>query len=149
MPAPANLFGRACQTPTSAAEPRRAIRLTARNLTRDTLLATYVVVADRGPERRKGLLGRASMDPQEGLWIIPCEAVHTIGMRFPIDVVYLDRDNLVLKVRRHIAPWRLSACLSAYSILELAVGIIDSSHTCPGDMLSLSAPTQAPLFSPE
>jgi uncharacterized membrane protein (UPF0127 family) len=79
-------------------------------------------VADRGATRRKGLLGRDGLSAGEGLWILPCEAVHTFCMRFPIDLVYLDRKHQVKKVRSDVRPWRLSACLSAHSVLELASG---------------------------
>src|ERR1039457_3053019 len=63
------------------------LRLQIFNLTRQTVLATSLEVADSGPKRNKGLLGRDRLARGEGLWIVPCEAVHTFGMRFPIDLV--------------------------------------------------------------
>jgi len=108
------------------------------NVTRQTVLADCVDVADRGEKRRKGLLGREQLALGEGLWILPCEAVHTVGMRFPIDLVYLDRQHRVKKIKSAVPPWRLSACLSAHSILELAAGAIRNSQTKPGDQLELS-----------
>ena len=110
-----------------------------RNLTRQVELADCVVVADHGAKRRKGLLGREALSPGEGLWIVPCEAVHTFGMRFSIDLVYLDRDKRVKKVRNSVPPWRLSACLSAHSVLELASGSIRRTHTKRGDLLEFSS----------
>ncbi|MGB0125511.1 MAG: DUF192 domain-containing protein, partial [Silvibacterium sp.] len=74
----------------------------------------------------------------EGLWIIPCESVHTFFMKFPIDLVYLDRSKLVKKVTSNVPPWRLSACLSAHSIIELPSGTIHSTRTVPGDQLDFS-----------
>ncbi|MGA2220107.1 MAG: DUF192 domain-containing protein, partial [Terracidiphilus sp.] len=74
-------------------------------------------VADTGAKRSKGLLGRKGLAPGEGLWIVPCESVHTIGMQFPIDLVYIDRKKRVKKIRSAVPPWRLSACLSAHSII--------------------------------
>jgi uncharacterized membrane protein (UPF0127 family) len=114
------------------------LRLKVLNLTRRTILATSVEVADHSAARRKGLLGRGSLSVGEGLWIIPCESVHTFGMRFPIDLVYLDRNKTVKKVRSAVPPWRLSACLSAHSVIELASGTIRSTETCPGDKLEFS-----------
>jgi uncharacterized membrane protein (UPF0127 family) len=118
-------------------EPER--RLKVANLTRQTVLASSVEVADRGPKRSKGLLGRNGLSPEEGLWIVPCEAVHTFGMRFPIDLVYLDRDKRVKKVRSAVPPWRLSACLSAHSIIELAAGAAIAARTIRGDQLQFSS----------
>ena len=108
------------------------------NLTRQAVLAERVEVADRGARRSKGLLGRNGLEPGEGMWIVPCEAVHTFGMRFPIDLVYVDSNKRVRKVRSAVSPWRLSACLSAHSVIELAVGTIRTTKTEPGDSLEFS-----------
>lgn len=108
------------------------------NRTRGTILAEKVETADRGATRRKGLLGRDRLPPGEGLWIVPCESVHTLFMRFPIDLVYLDRNKRVRKVRSGVRPWRLSACLSAHSIIELASGAVHASKTQSGDTLEFS-----------
>ena len=113
-------------------------RLKILNLTRQTVLADCVEVADHGATRRKGLLGRTTLPAGDGLWIVPCESVHTFGMKFPIDLVYLDRKKKVKKVRSGVPPWRLSACLSAHSVLELASGTIHTTQTRPGDMLEFS-----------
>jgi uncharacterized protein len=109
------------------------------NLTKQMELACCVEVADHGAKRRKGLLGRERLPAGEGLWIVPCEAVHTFGMRFAIDLVYVDRNMRVKKVKSNVPPWRLSACLSAHSVLELASGTICMTQTKPGDILAFSA----------
>jgi uncharacterized membrane protein (UPF0127 family) len=113
-------------------------RLKIWNLTRQAVLAHSVEVADRGATRRKGLLGRSCLPFGEGLWIVPCESVHTFWMKFPIDLVYLDRHRKVKKVRSGVGPWRLSACLSAHSVLEFASGTIDKTQIKPGDKLEFS-----------
>jgi uncharacterized protein len=122
-------------------------RLTITNLSRDTVVARCVELADRGAKRRKGLLGRSGLSPEEGLWIVPCEAVHTFGMKFSIDLIYLDRNMQVKKVRSNVPPWRLSACLSAHSVIELAPGTILKTGTAPGDRLGScsAAPVPEPL----
>lgn len=114
------------------------VRMQVLNLTRHTALATCLEVAGTGKNRRRGLLGRESMAFGEGLWIVPCEAVHTFFMRFPIDLVYLDRDKRIRKLTRDVAPWRLSACLSAHSVLELPAGTLRSTQTELGDALEFS-----------
>ena len=118
------------------------------NLIRKTHLASNVEIAGSGGKRTKGLLGRKSLAPGEGMWIVPCEAVHTFGMQFPIDLVYLDRGLRIKKLRSSVAPWRLSACLSAHSILELPAGTIRESQSQPGDLLEFS-PAEAKTLSRE
>jgi len=108
------------------------------NLTRNTILASSVEVAGSGPRRSKGLLGRKGLEPGTGLWIVPCEAVHTFWMQFPIDLVYLDRNLRIRKLRSSVGPWRMSACMAAHSVIELAPGAIRDSKTEPGDVVELS-----------
>jgi len=123
---------------TSPQKPNPDTRLHVLNLNRGTVLATCLEVANTGPKRNKGLLGRKGLAPGEGLWIVPCESVHTFFMQFPIDLVYLDRNNRIRKVRSSVPPWRLSVCLSAHSILELPSGTIRESQTQAGDMLEFA-----------
>lgn len=108
-----------------------------RNQTRNTLLAESAEVADTPSKRNTGLLKHQRLDPGHGMWIVPCKAVHSFWMKFAIDLVYLDRRKRVRKVRPSLVPWRLSGCLPAYSVLELPVGVIESSGTQPGDQLIL------------
>src|SRR5438477_5905791 len=111
--------------------------LQVRNCERGTVLATRLALADSAPKRSKGLLGREGLDSGEGLWIVPCESVHSFFMRFAIDLVYLDRGHRVRKVRHRMVPWRVSACLTAHSILELPAGIVEASGTQAGDQLQI------------
>ena len=113
-------------------------RLQVVNLTRQTVLADRLEVADHGANRRKGLLGRNGLSPGEGLWIKPCEAVHTFCMRFAIDLVYVDRKHRIRKVRSNVRPWRMSACLTAHSVIELPSGTIQATQTQAGDRLEFS-----------
>jgi uncharacterized membrane protein (UPF0127 family) len=110
-------------------------RLEVVNLTRGTVLATKLEVANTGAKRNKGLLGRKDLGAGEGLWIIPCESVHTFFMQFAIDLIYLDRKHRIRKVRSNMRPWRISVCLSAHSILELPAGVIGESQTKRGDQI--------------
>ena len=108
-----------------------------RNQTRDTILGDSVEVADTSEKRRNGLLKHTSLEPGSGLWIVPCESVHTFFMKFPIDLVYLDKQQRVRKVRHAVPAWRLSACLTAHSILEFPAGTARQTGTLPGDELSI------------
>ena len=94
-------------------------------------------------ERGKGLLGREGLGPGEGLWIVPCESVHTFFMRFAIDLVYIDRKNRVRKVRHAVGPWRMSACLLAHSVIELPAGTVAATGTVRGDLLEFSPASES------
>lgn len=88
-------------------------------------------------DRMKGLLGRKSLHDGESLWIKPCNSVHTIGMRFPIDVIFLDKKNRVLAIKKNLQPNRLTPIyFKATSVLELPCGIIDTTLTNIGDEIA-------------
>jgi uncharacterized protein len=110
--------------------------LQAINLNQQTRLAARVRVADTFFSRLIGLLGRRSLKEGEGLWIKPCNGVHTVGMRFPFDVVFLDDQNRVIKTRSGLGPFRVCrGGRHAQSVLELSMGTIERSHTEPGDQI--------------
>lgn len=124
------------------------VRLHITNLTRQVEIGDRIEIADNGVRRRKGLLGRSDLAPGEGLWIVPCEAVHTFGMQFPIDLVYLDRSSRVVKTRTQVKPGRLSACFSAHSVVELPPGTVRSTLTEAGDQLQLIKDTFSDTSAP-
>jgi uncharacterized membrane protein (UPF0127 family) len=112
-------------------------KLKIRNRTRDSIVATEADVADTSKKRRVGLLKHERLESGQGLWIAPCEAIHTFGMRFPIDVLFLDRRRKVVKTRKNMRRGRIALCLWAHSVLELPAGAIDATTTEPGDELEL------------
>lgn len=110
----------------------------ARNRSTGRTLAARVRLADTPATRSKGLLGRDRLDPEEGLWIVPCPMIHTFFMRFAIDVVFLDRRLRVVRVLERLKPWRLSPwVLRAHSVLELAGGALDGGVSV-GDELEIA-----------
>jgi hypothetical protein len=113
------------------------LKILVRNQTRQTVLADRAEKADTSAKRRVGLLHHKSLAPGEGLWIVPCESVHTFFMKFPIDLVYLDKRLKVRKVRHAVPAWRLSACLTAHSVLELPAGLAVETGTVVGDEFSI------------
>jgi uncharacterized membrane protein (UPF0127 family) len=113
------------------------LKILVRNQTRRTVLADAAEVADSSAARRVGLLKRTRLDPGKGLWIVPCESVHTFFMKFSIDLVYLDRHHTVRQVRHRMPPWRVSVCLAAHSILELPAGTVEATGTRRGDQLQI------------
>lgn len=110
--------------------------LRARNVTRETIVAERVEVAATSEDRRRGLLGRTGFDAGTGLWLVPCEWVHMFGMRFAIDIVVLDRKDVVVGVQEALRPGRVGKLFwRAHSTLELPLGTIRSSGTAKGDRI--------------
>ena len=109
------------------------------NVTKKTWLATKVRKADNFLTRLVGLLKRTNLGPEEALWLIPSKGIHTIGMKFPIDVVFLDKSNKVLGIISGLVPFRISGVrLWGHSVLELPKGTLKKSRTEVGDELEIS-----------
>jgi len=101
------------------------------------MLADRAQIADTSRKRKTGLLKHAGLERGEGLWITPCEGVHTAGMKFPIDVLFLNKKRKVVKIREAMPRWRLALCLWAHSVLELPSGTAAATATTSGDQLEL------------
>ena len=118
------------------------------NRTREAYLATELAIADTRWTRLRGLLGLAADDFRNGsgLWIIPCHGVHTLGMGFPIDVIYLDRALTVIDVQPAVRPWRFAPVRrQAASVLELPCHIVAETKTTIGDKIEIILPKANPL----
>ena len=106
------------------------------------VIASPVECAFTSAARRQGLLGRDGLQSGSALVISRSNAVHTIGMRFPIDIVFVDRGGLVKKVVRNVQPWRMAACMTASAVIEMPAGTVLAGALEPGDQLSVRS--QAP-----
>ncbi|HWF37402.1 MAG TPA: DUF192 domain-containing protein, partial [Candidatus Acidoferrales bacterium] len=107
-----------------------------------TFVATEAIVADSYLRRLIGLLGKTQRWARfgTGLWIVPSRGVHTIGMLFPIDLIFLNKQKEVVHVEEHVRPFRISkVSLKASSVLELPVHTIYRSGTKVGDRFEISA----------
>src|SRR5579863_9489232 len=110
------------------------------NQTRQRFLATDLSVADTHWTRLRGLLGTRKDDFRNGcgLWIRPCRGVHTLAMRFPIDVLYLDCAGTVVHVEHNLQPWRFSPVrMQATSVLELPSHTVARTGTALGDRIEI------------
>lgn len=110
------------------------------NQTRQAYLATALAVANTHWTRLRGLLGLRSRDFRNGygLWIVPCHGVHTLGMAFAVDVVYLDDAMTVIHVQRDLRPWRFAAVRArAASVLELPCRTAAETRTAVGDKIEI------------
>ena len=111
------------------------------NHTRQVFLATDLAVAQTHWTRLRGLLGASEDDFRNGrgLWIRPCRGVHTLAMRFPIDVLYLDCAGTVVHVEHNLQPWRFSPVrMQAASVLELPSHTVARTGTAVGDSIEIS-----------
>jgi len=111
------------------------------NRTRQAYLATALAVADTHWTRLRGLLGLSASDFRNGrgLWIVPCHGVHTLGMGFPIDVVYLNEALTVIHVQHDLQPWRFAPVrIEAASVLELPCRTAAETGTAVGDKIEIT-----------
>jgi uncharacterized membrane protein (UPF0127 family) len=108
-------------------------------------IASDVELAVTSAQRRRGLLGRDHLAASAALMLSPCWAIHTAFMRFPIDVVFVDKRGRVVRVVHDLVPWRLAASFRALSVIEFAGGSLRTRDLRPGDELSLlpETPQQA------
>lgn len=107
------------------------------NATKKTLLADRCHFANTVLKRMIGLLNRRRLEPGEALLIDRCYGIHTFGMRFPIDVLFLDHDLRVLRVVEALPPYRTCAVKRAVYVLELPIGSVRTSQTEQGDQIQL------------
>lgn len=113
------------------------------NLTQQSFLSLNLKRADSSLKRLRGLLGRMRLRSDEGLWLVPSQGIHTIGLLFPIDVIYLDARFRVIHLVEHLGPLRIGPLrLDSSSVLELPTRTIYSSNTQLGDCLLICSPEE-------
>ena len=114
----------------------RFVRVT--NTTRGTVVAERVQLASDPWSRFWGLMGRAGLEANSGVLITPCSSIHMFFMRFPIDVVFLDNNNVVVKIVHGIKPWRTAMGGGGKKALELPAGAAAAAGIESGDLLDFS-----------
>jgi uncharacterized protein len=113
--------------------------ITVTNETRGTIIGDQITIADTSLSRMVGLLGQRGVDAGGGLWIKPSSGVHTFFMRFPIDVIGLDKNMRVIKLWRTLVPYRItSVSLQLRSVIELSSGRIAECGVQLGDVLRVN-----------
>lgn len=110
------------------------------NETRECFLSFNVTAANTSFMRLRGLIGKLSLKSGEGMWVVPSQGVHTLGVLVPLDLIYLDEGRKVIHVREHFPTFRVAPIRTkAQSVLELPTHTIYSSHTQEGDQLVIGA----------
>lgn len=102
------------------------------------VLGENIKLAHTFYERLMGLMFIDNMKDMDGLLLDPCRSIHNCFVRFPIDVIFLSKEDIVVKIIRNFRPWRFSGIyLRAQKTLELPSGSVDES-ICPGDKLEIT-----------
>ena len=101
-----------------------------------TVICERCDVSDRARHRIRGLLGRRELDPNEGMLLRPAWSVHTAFLRFPIDVLFVNGEQVVIKKVDNLKPWRTALCRGAREVVELAAGVCERLGIEPGQRLS-------------
>jgi uncharacterized protein len=120
------------------------------NSTRQVFLATDLSLADTHWTRLCGLVGRTADEFPDGagLWIVPCHGVHTLAMRFPIDVLYLNSLQTVVHIETQVQPWRFAPIrMQAATVLELPSGKVRQTATALGDKIEINLGTETRINS--
>ena len=122
------------------------------NTTKKTVLSDRCHFANTVLKRMIGLLNRRKFAEGEGLLFDRCYGVHTFGMRFPIDVLFLDKDLQVIRAVKSLPPYRTSVVRKAVYVLELPVGALENTRTAEGDQIQIrtalaegAAPSRNPV----
>lgn len=115
------------------------------NNSKNNIIVENLFIADSFWLRMKGLMWKKDLAEDEGLLLLPCNAVHMMFMRFPIDVIFLDRDFVVLKIMDNLKPWRFSPVVrGAFQVIELRTGTALKKGISIDDRLSLVRDNLAP-----
>ena len=109
-----------------------------KNHTRNTLIASSAGLAVNFMTRLIGLLGTKKLDKGKALVIRPCSSIHTIGMKYAIDVVFLDKQNKIVKIINDMPAGKFSLCSGSSYVIELPAGTIEATGTVVGDKISLT-----------
>lgn len=108
------------------------------NLANNTLLSVDVLLADSFIKRLKGLLGHSLLQPGQSMLLCPANSIHTFFMSFPIDVLFVDKDNMVIKAISNIPPFRVTGIyFRSALVIELPAGIIQETKIKKGDYLQI------------
>ncbi len=102
------------------------------------VLANNVEIAGNFTKRLKGLLGRTGLNRGESMILYPCSSIHTYFMNFPIDVLFINRDAVVLKTIENMKPYKISPLIKeSYMVVELPAGCLSATGTTAGHHLEI------------
>jgi uncharacterized protein len=110
------------------------------NITTGMVIAENCTVADSFLRRFAGLMGKKALPESGGLLLSPCNSIHMFFMRITLDLIFVDKNNIIVYLKENIKPWRVSRIVrSAVSVIELPAGTIKNTGTGVGDRLGIHA----------
>ena len=112
--------------------------------TREAVAVSVEIASTRTSQRRPGRLGPDRLEDATAMLLAPCAAIHTAGMRFAIDVVFVDRRGCAVKIVRDLGPWRISLSAGARAVIEMPAGSLCRGQVLPGDRLYLAPRSSTP-----
>jgi uncharacterized membrane protein (UPF0127 family) len=121
-----------------AGDPRKGYAF---NRTRQAFLATELLIADSHWSRLRGLMATnpSTFRFGQGLWIVPSHGVHTLAMRYPIDVIYLNDAKTVIHLEENVKPWRFAPVrMEAATVIELPCHTVWNTGTTLGDQIEIA-----------
>lgn len=107
------------------------------NVTQKKIMVTDAALANTFFARLKGLLGTKKLDHGKGLIIRPCNSIHTVGMKYAIDIIFLDNQDKIVKLINDMPSGKFSLCSESRYVVELPAGTIEATGTTVGDKISL------------
>lgn len=108
------------------------------NSKHNIIIANDAQVANTFFTRLKGLLGTSHLGIGKGLIIRPCNSIHTVAMKYPIDVLFMDEHDKVLKIANDMTSGKFSLCRNSSYVVELPAGVAVATGTAVGDKLSIT-----------
>jgi len=113
--------------------------LTIKNTKNNFILGNKIYLANNSITRLSGLMGKESFGEIDGMLIKPCNSIHTFFMKFPIDVIFISKDNKIIRVVENLKEWKISPIVfKAHSTLELPIKTIEKTNSEVGDILEIS-----------
>lgn len=107
------------------------------NKTTNIQIADHLIIAENFLLKAKGLLGKISIPEDTALLLVSCRAVHTMFMKFPIDVVFLDKNFVVKKTVYNMVPWKTAYCKDSQYAIELSEGTVKTKRILLNDRLKI------------
>ena len=108
-----------------------------KNISQNKIILNNTHLAETFFARLKGLLGTRQLEAGKGLIIRPCNSIHTVGMNYAIDVLFINKQDCIVKIESNLAAGKFSVCRDSSYVVELPSGVVAATGTAVGDKLAI------------